>query len=101
MAKVILWQFGIKPVPFLARESQLQNAKIATTVIEFDSEEIDAVCVEINSLREESQQITDLLELEAYYSREVIEELRQVMMPQRISFHINPMTVPSNNSSIV
>ena len=76
MAKVILSSLELSQHLFLAQKSQLQDTEDATTAIELDSGEVDAVCVEIISLREESQQITELLKLEPYYSREVIEQLR-------------------------
>jgi hypothetical protein len=83
----------------LAQESQLQDI---TTIdaVECDSAEVDDVCFAINSLREESMQVSELLKLEDYYSKEIINELKQIMAPRKASFHLNPLTMLEQNASI-
>ena len=81
----------------LSVESQLESQAISEID---DSADIEAVCSEINSLREESQQITELLKLEEYYSREVIEELKQIMRPGKSQIPINSATISTGDSSV-
>jgi hypothetical protein len=82
----------------LALESRLHD--ISKSDAEYDSQEIDDVCFAINSLREESLQVTELLKLEDYYAKEIIGELKQIMRPKKASFHLNPLTMLEQNSSI-
>jgi hypothetical protein len=83
----------------LAQESQLQNSAIASTVIESDSNDIEAVCAAIDSLREECGQINELAKLEEYYSKEIIDQLKQIMMPGKTSIAIKLTTIPTSDSS--
>jgi hypothetical protein len=80
----------------LSQESQFQES----VVIEDDSNDIEAVCAEINALREECGQINELTKLEDYYSKEVIDELKHIMKPRKASFQINPATLSIDDSSI-
>jgi len=84
----------------LAQESQLQNSEIISTIIESDSEDIAAVCAAINSLEEECGQINELAKLEAYYSREIIDQLKQIMTPGKTSFPINLVAISTSDSSV-
>ncbi|MDG6904159.1 MAG: hypothetical protein JRN20_00065 [Nitrososphaerota archaeon] len=84
----------------MAWESQLQDVK-REPIVDCDSEEINNVCVAINSLREESMQIAELLKLEEFYSKEIVNELKQIMAPKKGSFHVNPWTMLEPNFEIV
>jgi hypothetical protein len=59
--------------------------------------DLETVCSEISSLREESQQIKELMKLEEYYSRKVVDHLKQIMMKEKTSIPINVATVPTND----
>ncbi|HVB11760.1 MAG TPA: hypothetical protein VNE86_01405 [Nitrososphaerales archaeon] len=54
----------------------------------------------IKSLQEESQQISELAEMEKTYSLEVSNQLKQLIMPLNASYHIKPQSVSKNDSSI-
>ncbi|MHB1867411.1 MAG: hypothetical protein ACYCPP_00520 [Nitrososphaerales archaeon] len=54
----------------------------------------------IKSLQEESQQISELVEMERSYSLEVSNQLKQIIMPLNASYHIKPQSVSKNDSSI-
>jgi hypothetical protein len=84
----------------LAQESQLQNSAIISTIIESDSEDIEAVCATINSLGEDCGQINELAKLEEYYSREIIDQLKQIMTPGKTSFTINLAAISTSDSSV-
>jgi hypothetical protein len=84
----------------LAQESQLQDYANISTGIESDSEDIEAVCAAINSLGEECGQINELAKLEEYYSREIIDQLKQIMMPGKASFTINLAAISTSDSSV-
>ena len=54
----------------------------------------------IKSLQEESQQISELVEMERSYSAEVSAQLKQIIMPLNASYHIKPESISKNDSSI-
>jgi hypothetical protein len=54
----------------------------------------------IKSLQEESQQISELFEMERSYSTEVSNQLKQIIMPLNASYHIKPESISKNDSSI-
>lgn len=54
----------------------------------------------IRSLQEESQQISELVEMERSYSAEVSNQLKQIIMPLNASYHIKPESISRNDSSI-
>ena len=54
----------------------------------------------IKSLQEESQQISELVEMERSYSAEVTNQLKQIILPLNASYHIKPESVSKNDSSI-
>ena len=54
----------------------------------------------IKSLQEESQQISELVEMERSYSAEVTIQLKQIIMPLNASYHIKPDSVSRSDSSI-
>jgi len=54
----------------------------------------------IKSLQEESQQISELVEMERSYSLEVTNQLKQIIIPLNASYHIKPQSVSKNDSSI-
>ena len=83
----------------MALESRLQDIS-ASDIADYDSQEIDDVCFAINSLREESLQVTELLKLEDYYAKEIIGEPKQIMRPKKASFRLNQLTMLEQNFSI-
>jgi len=54
----------------------------------------------IKSLQEESQQISELAEMERSYSLEVTNQIKQIILPLNASYHIKPQSVSKNDSSI-
>ena len=58
------------------------------------------ISTSIKSLQEESQQISELVEMERSYSLEVSNQLKQIIMPLNASYHIKPQSVSKNDSSI-
>jgi hypothetical protein len=54
----------------------------------------------IRSLQEETQQISELVEMERSYSAEVSSQLKQIIMPLNASYHVKPESVSKNDSSI-
>ena len=61
--------------------------------------EID-VSNSIRSLQEESQQISELIEMERSYATEVASQLKQIIMPLNASYHIRPESISKSDSSI-
>lgn len=54
----------------------------------------------IRSLQEESQQISELVEMERSYATEVASQLKQIIMPLNASYHIKPESISKSDSSI-
>jgi hypothetical protein len=54
----------------------------------------------IRSLQEETQQISELVEMERSYAAEVSNQLKQIIMPLNSSYHIKPESISKNDSSI-
>ncbi|MGI0090482.1 MAG: hypothetical protein ACREBS_02115 [Nitrososphaerales archaeon] len=54
----------------------------------------------IKSLQEESQQISELAELERNYSTEVTAQLKQIITPLNASYHVKPESISKSDSSI-
>ncbi|MDG6904423.1 MAG: hypothetical protein JRN20_01405 [Nitrososphaerota archaeon] len=54
----------------------------------------------IKSLQEETQQISELVEMERSYSAEVSNQLKQIILPLNASYHIKPESISKNDSSI-
>jgi hypothetical protein len=54
----------------------------------------------IKSLQEETQQIFELIEMERTYSAEVSNQLKQIIMPLNLSYHIKPESISKTDSSI-
>ena len=54
----------------------------------------------IKSLQEETQQISELAEMERSYSADVSNQLKQIIMPLSSSYHIKPESISKNDSSI-
>lgn len=54
----------------------------------------------IRSLQEESQQISELVEMERSYATEVAAQLKQIIMPLNASYHIKPESISKSDSSI-
>lgn len=86
----------------MAQKSRFEEDSEAISVVESDSE-VDDVCLAINSLQEESQQVSELLILEGYYCREVVQELKQIMTPKKSSLHLNPLAIsnPAFSSAVL
>ena len=80
--------------------SSLPSPVTASTITESESNKIEIVSAAINSLRKECGQTNELIKLEEYYSSEVIDQLKQIMMPWKASFRINPATVSNDGSPI-
>jgi len=85
-----------------AKSRSLQSIGVApkireATIIESGQSNLEIVCAEINSFREECLQITELLKLEELYSREVIKQFRDIMMPLNISIPLTGATIPRND----
>ncbi|MHB2035509.1 MAG: hypothetical protein ACYCPW_02050 [Nitrososphaerales archaeon] len=62
--------------------------------------QINIVCIEIDSMRQECLQIAELLKLEGHYLREVINQFKQIIMPLNVSLPLNRATLPRNDFSI-
>jgi hypothetical protein len=54
----------------------------------------------IRSLQEETQQIFELIEMERTYGGEVSTQLKQIIMPLNLSYHIKPESISKTDSSI-
>lgn len=54
----------------------------------------------IKSLQEETQQIFELIEMERTYGAEVSNQLKQIIMPLNLSYHIKPESISKTDSSI-
>jgi len=54
----------------------------------------------IKSLQEETQQIFELIEMERTYGAEVSNQLKQIIMPLNLSYHIKPESISKSDSSI-
>jgi len=54
----------------------------------------------IRSLQEETQQIFELIEMERTYGSEVSSQLKQIIMPLNLSYHIKPESISKTDSSI-
>lgn len=54
----------------------------------------------IKSLQEETQQIFELIEMERTYGSEVSNQLKQIIMPLNLSYHIKPESISKTDSSI-
>ncbi|HVB12964.1 MAG TPA: hypothetical protein VNE86_07505 [Nitrososphaerales archaeon] len=85
-----------------AKSRSLQSLSDAPTIrehriIESVASENEIVCAEINSLREECLQITELLKLEEIYLKEVIKQFREIMMPLNVSIPLTGATIPRND----
>ncbi len=84
----------------LATESKIEGARMEEKgSSQMGSNESD-IANSIKSLLEESQQISELMEMERSYSSEVTNQLKQVIMPLNASYHIKPDAISKNDSSI-
>ena len=54
----------------------------------------------IRSLQEESQQISELIEMERSFATEVAAQLKQTIIPLNASYHIKPESISKSDSSI-
>ncbi len=54
----------------------------------------------IKSLQEETQQIFELIEMERTYGAEVSNQLKAIIMPLNLSYHIKPESISKTDSSI-
>jgi hypothetical protein len=54
----------------------------------------------IKSLQEETQQIFELIEMERTYGAEVSNQLKGIIMPLNLSYHIKPESISKSDSSI-
>jgi len=54
----------------------------------------------IKSLQEESQQISELVEMERSYLADITNQLKQAIIPLNASYHIKPEAVSKNDPSI-
>ena len=54
----------------------------------------------IKSLQEESQQISELNEMDRTYSPEVTAQLKQMILPLNASYHLKPESVSKTDSTI-
>jgi hypothetical protein len=54
----------------------------------------------VKSLQEESQQISELVEMERSYCLDVATQLKQAIAPLNVSYHIKPESVSKNDRSI-
>ncbi|HXQ91399.1 MAG TPA: hypothetical protein VN739_00225 [Nitrososphaerales archaeon] len=54
----------------------------------------------IKSLQEETQQIFELIEMERTYGAEVSNQLKQIINPLNLSYHIKPESISKTDSSI-
>ena len=65
------------------------------------SQQKDAeIALSIKSLQEESLQISELVEMEKTYSVEVISQLKQLIEPLNVAFHVKPSSVSKSDSTI-
>ena len=54
----------------------------------------------IRSLMEETQQISELLEMEKSYTTELTSQFKQIILGLNASYHIKPESISKNDSSI-
>ena len=77
-------------------EAPRQDAKIAMQGSMNETE----ITASIKSLQEETQQISELVEMERSYSADVSNQLKQIILPLNSSYHIKPESISKNDSSI-
>jgi hypothetical protein len=85
----------------LATESKVEEPVLQDSKVSMQGNLTETeITNSIRSLQEESQQISELVEMEKSYSAEVTAQLKQIIMPLNASYHIKPESVSKNDSSI-
>jgi hypothetical protein len=76
-----------------------QAAALHKNPMQISRSDID-INTAIKSLQEETQQIFELIEMERTYSTEVSTQLKQIINPLNLSYHIKPESISKTDSSI-
>lgn len=85
----------------MATESKVEHANIEDSKVKLQGSVNESdVTNSIRSLQEESQQISELVEMERSYATEVAAQLKQIIMPLNASYHIKPESISKSDSSI-
>lgn len=85
----------------MATESKVEHASIEDAKVRTQGTINETeVANSIRSLQEESQQISELVEMERSYATEVSVQLKQIIMPLNASYHIKPESISKSDSSI-
>ncbi len=85
----------------LATESKVVDANMEDSKVSIQAGSNEAeITNSIKSLQEESQQISELVEMERSYSGEVTTQLKLIIMPLNASYHVKPDSVSKTDSSI-
>ena len=77
-----------------ADQKLAQNASMQSGV---NDQDVSALA---KSLQEETLQISELIEMERSYASEVATQLKQIVLPLNLSYHIKPDTISKNDASI-
>lgn len=86
---------------WLATESKVEEAARQDSKVSMQGGLNETeITTSIKSLQEETQQISELVEMERNYSAEVSNQLKQIIMPLNSSYHIKPESISRNDSSI-
>ena len=85
----------------LATESKVAGANMEDSKVQMQVGPNESeITNSIKSLQEETQQISELLEMERSYSYEVTTQLKQIIVPLNASYHVKPDSVSKTDSSI-
>lgn len=85
----------------MATESKVEHTNIEDSKVKMQGSINETeVSNSIRSLQEESQQISELIEMERSYATEVAAQLKQIIMPLNASYHIRPESISKSDSSI-
>ena len=99
--------------PFLSQARHLAETKVESPTIEQSQPTIVPhknpaqtsrsdmdINIAIKSLQEETQQIFELIEMERTYGAEVSTQLKNIINPLNLSYHIKPESLSKTDSSI-
>jgi hypothetical protein len=85
----------------LATESKVAGANMEDSKVQMQGGPNESeITNSIKSLQEETQQISELIEMERSYSSEVTTQLKQIIIPLNASYHVKPDSVSKTDSSI-
>lgn len=89
----------------MATESKVEensgpdSSKLSSQTLQSTQGEAD-LAVSIKSLLEETQQLSELFEMERTYTSDVTAQLKAMISPLNASYHLKPSSISKNDSSI-